>query len=128
MPEPGPIEFFHLLKKGGKLKKKKQLDICNLIGCIWSMIKTFKHKGLEDFFYAGIKKGIRPEHAGKLEKILDRLNAAGDIQDMNYPGSALHLLKGDKKGQSAVKFSGNWRVFFEFINGDAYIVDYDDYH
>lgn|GEM_PF-2634222 len=23
---------------------------------------------------------------------------------------------------------GNWRVFFEFIDGDAYIVDYDDYH
>ena len=61
------------------------------------MIKTFKHKGVEDFFYAGIKKGIRPEHSNKLERILDRLNAANDIRDMNYPGSALHQLRGEKK-------------------------------
>lgn len=92
------------------------------------MIKTFKHKGLEDFFYTDSKKGIIPEHANRLGKILDRLNAASDIKDMNYPGSFLHQLRGNKKGQYAVKVSGNWRVFFEFIDGDAFIVDYDDYH
>lgn len=92
------------------------------------MIKTFKHKGLEDFFYPDSKKGIIPEHANRLGKILDRLNAASDIKDMNYPGSFLHQLRGNKKGQYAVKVSGNWRVFFEFIDGDAFIVDYDDYH
>jgi proteic killer suppression protein len=92
------------------------------------MIKTFKHKGLEQFFYTGTKKGIRPEPAGKLERILDRLNAANDLKDMNYPGSNLHVLSGDLKGQYSVKVSGNWRVIFEFENGDAYIVDYDDYH
>lgn len=92
------------------------------------MIKAFAHKGLEDFFYTGSKKGSRPEHASKLERILDRLNAAGDVRDMNYPGSLLHRLSDDKKGQYAVRVSGNWRMFFEFINGDAYIVDYDDYH
>ena len=92
------------------------------------MIKSFRHKGLETFFYTGNKKGIRPEHANRLERILDRLNAAGNIKDMNYPGSYLHQLSGDKKGQYAVKVSGNWRVFFEFIEGEAYVVDYDDYH
>ncbi len=92
------------------------------------MIKSFRHKGLETFFYTGSKKGIRPEHADRLERILDRLNAAGNIKDMNYPGSYLHQLSGDKKGQYAVKVSGNWRVFFEFIEGEAYVVDYDDYH
>jgi len=34
----------------------------------------------------------------------------------------------DRKGQYAVRVSGNWRVFFEFVNGNAYIVDYGDYH
>lgn len=92
------------------------------------MIKSFRHKGLETFFYTGSKKGIRPEHANRLERILDRLNAAGNIKDMNYPGSYLHQLSGDKKGQYAVKVSGNWRVFFEFIEGEAFVVDYDDYH
>lgn len=92
------------------------------------MIKSFKHKGLEKFFYTGSKKGIRPEHAGRLERILDRLNATGDIKDMNYPGSFLHQLSADKKGLHAVRVYGNWRVFFKFIDGDAYVIDYDDYH
>ncbi|MBW6519942.1 MAG: type II toxin-antitoxin system RelE/ParE family toxin [Desulfoarculaceae bacterium] len=91
-------------------------------------IKSFKHKGLENFFYSSTKKGIKPEHADKLERILDRLHASSDLKDMNYPSSNLHALSGDRKGQYSVRVSGNWRVIFEFINGDAYIVDYDDYH
>ena len=47
---------------------------------------------------------------------------------MNYPGSNFHPLKGDKKGQYAVDVTGNWRIFFLFVDGDAYIIDYDDYH
>lgn len=92
------------------------------------MIKSFRHKGLESFFYTDSKKGIRPKHANTLERILDQLNAASNIKDMNYPGSYLHQLSGDKKGQYAVKVSGNWRIFFEFIEGEAYVVDYDDNH
>jgi proteic killer suppression protein len=92
------------------------------------MIKSFRHKGLEDFFYTGKKTGINPEHADRLARILDRLNAANEVRDMNYPGSFLRLLTGDKKGLHAVRVSGNWRVFFEFLDGDAHIVDYGDYH
>ena len=73
------------------------------------MIKSFKHKGLEEFFYEGSKQGIRPEQSKKLEKL-----SAQDIKDMNYPGSNLHKLSGDKAGQYSVSVSGNWRVFFEF--------------
>jgi proteic killer suppression protein len=90
------------------------------------MIKSFKHKGLEDFFYTGKKKGIRPEHAKRLERILDRLNAANEVKDMNYPGSGLHKLTGNKQGQYAVKVSGNWRLFFELIIGYVYFFYYDD--
>jgi toxin HigB-1 len=92
------------------------------------MIKSLKHKGLEQFFYGGIKKGIKPEHASRLERLLDRLDAASDIKDTNYPGAFLHQWKGDKEGQHSVRVSGNWRVLFEFKDGDAYIVDYGDSH
>ncbi|RPI74101.1 MAG: plasmid maintenance system killer protein [Desulfobacteraceae bacterium] len=47
---------------------------------------------------------------------------------MNYPGSNLHKLSGNLQGQFSVQVSGNWRVFFQFVDGDAYIVNYDDYH
>lgn len=48
-------------------------------------------------FYTGTKKGISPEHADRLERIPERLNAVSEIKDMNYPGSFLHQLSGDKK-------------------------------
>ncbi len=64
----------------------------NLYGYNRFMIKSFKHKGIEEFFSTGKKKGIRPEHAERREIILDRLNAANEVKDMNYPGSNLHKL------------------------------------
>ncbi|HAM53666.1 MAG TPA: peptidase [Nitrospiraceae bacterium] len=92
------------------------------------MIKTFSHKGLEAFFYDGTKKGIRVDHAQKLGDILDRLGAAEDIRDMKFPGSDLHQLKGKMKSLWGVKVSGNWRVVFRFEEGNAYDVNYIDYH
>ena len=69
------------------------------------MIKSFKHKGLEHFFITGNKKGIRPEHANRLERVLDRLNSASEIKDMNYPGSFLHQLSGNMKDQASFIFA-----------------------
>ena len=92
------------------------------------MIVSFKHKGLRDFFETGVKKGIQPEHAAKLRRILDRLDAAEKIRDMRYPGSNLHLLEPKQAGIWSVTVSGNWRVTFTFEQGKAYNVDYLDYH
>lgn len=92
------------------------------------MITSFDHKGLEKFFYEGNLRGIQPAHAQKIADILDRLDAAVAIQDMNYPGSNLHQLKGKLKGKWSVKVSGNWRLTFKFQDGTAYVVDYQDYH
>jgi len=92
------------------------------------MIKSFAHKGLEDFFYDGQKRRIQPNHLRKLALILDLLQAAHQISDMNFPGSNLHLLEPRGENRWAVKVSGNWRVTFIFQDGDIYQVDYLDYH
>jgi proteic killer suppression protein len=65
------------------------------------VIKSFSHKGLEDFFYDGTKKGIQPKHAGKLEEILDRLNQAREIRDMDYRAQIfiLYCARGPMGGQ-----------------------------
>lgn len=89
------------------------------------MIKTFSHKGLEDFFFDGTKKGIQPKHADKIGDLLDRLDAATTIGDMNFPGSGLHLLDPKIVGRWAVEVSRTWRITFRFERGDA---DYVDYH
>lgn len=92
------------------------------------MIKSFKHKGLEKFFHSGVTKGIDPEHAPKIARILDRLDASTAPHDMNLPGYKLHALKGKEKGTWSVWVNGNWRVTFQFQGNDVIIVDYRDYH
>ena len=92
------------------------------------MINSFKHKGLEAFFISGTKKGIIPEHSSKLARILDRLDASTAIRDMDLPGFKLHRLSGKEKNIWSVWVNGNWRVTFFFKDGDAFIVDYRDYH
>ncbi|MBI3992826.1 MAG: type II toxin-antitoxin system RelE/ParE family toxin [Candidatus Lambdaproteobacteria bacterium] len=92
------------------------------------MILGFAHKGLERFYRKGSKRGVQPHHALRLQLILARLNTAGMIGDMGFPGSGLHPLKGNLKGHWAVTVSGNWRVTFRFEHGDAFDVDYRDYH
>ena len=53
-----------------------------------------------------------------------------DIQDMNFSGSRLHKLKGDKQNLWSVTVQANWRITFEYdeVTKDVYIVDYQDYH
>ena len=91
-------------------------------------IKGFRHKGLEQFFATGTKRGIQAKHHDRLRLILGALNAATSPQDMNLPGLDLHELQGARKGTWAVKVSGNWRVTFVLTGKDAAHVDYEDYH
>ncbi|MBW2097920.1 MAG: type II toxin-antitoxin system RelE/ParE family toxin [Deltaproteobacteria bacterium] len=92
------------------------------------MIKSFKHKGLEKFFLDDNRTYINPNHAAKLARILDRLDASIRPQDMNLPGFKLHELSGKEKGTWSVWVTGNWRVTFQFRGPDAVAVDYRDYH
>ncbi len=92
------------------------------------MIRSFKHKGPERFFHKGTKSGIQAKQASKLRLILGRLNASVTPKDMDLPGLKLHALSGDRDGTWSVNVSGNWRVTFLFIYGDAEVVNYEDYH
>ena len=90
------------------------------------MIKTFKHKGLKDFFEIGSKAGIRPDHASRLSRQLARLDIAKAPADMNLPGWKLHPLVGELANHYSVTVNGNWRMTFMFEGEDAVLVDYQD--
>jgi len=92
------------------------------------MIVTFRHKGLEEFFRTGSKRGIQPAQARKLGMVLDALDAALVPADLNLPAFKLHELKGDLAGHWSIWVNGNWRVTFRFIGSDVELVDYQDYH
>jgi len=92
------------------------------------MIVSFSHKGLEAFYESGSKAGIAASHAKRIKNILFALDTAMTTDDMNIPGFRLHSLKGRKAGRWSVSVSGNWRITFEFKDGNAFVVDYEDYH
>lgn len=92
------------------------------------MIVTFKHKGLEKFFCTGSTAGIQAKHVTKLQIQLTTLNEAQDVDQMNVPSWRLHPLKGSLEGHWSITVNANWRLTFRFENGNAYIVDYQDYH
>jgi proteic killer suppression protein len=92
------------------------------------VIKSFRHKGVEQFFKTGSRAKIQPHHADKLILQLAALDNAKSAKDMSAPGWRLHPLHGDLQGHRSVDVSGNWRLTFTFEGNDAVLVDYRDYH
>lgn len=92
------------------------------------MIKSLRHKGLRKFFETGSTSGIQASHAKRLRMQLATLDTALTIEDMDIPGFRLHPLKGQMRGRWSVSVNGNWRLTFEFQDGNADVVDYEDYH
>ncbi|MGD9108571.1 MAG: type II toxin-antitoxin system RelE/ParE family toxin [Gammaproteobacteria bacterium] len=92
------------------------------------MIRTWKHKGLRNFFESGSIVGIQIGHVRKLKIILQQLNAAIQPEDMNTPNMNFHKLSGNLKNFYSVSVNKNWRVIFKFDGRDAILVDYYDYH
>jgi len=59
---------------------------------------------------------------------LAALDTAQDIEDMDIPGYRLHPLKGKLKARWSIWVGGNWRLTFNFLDGNVHVLDYEDYH
>jgi len=92
------------------------------------MIKTFRHKGLRRFFENDDGSKLPSDMLGRIRLILSTLHAAQEIEGMNVPTFRLHLLKGDLRDLFSVTVRANWRIVFRFEDGDAFDVDFIDYH
>ena len=68
------------------------------------------------------------QYGSRIERMLDRLDAAKEAEDMDLHGYKFHALKGDRKGEYAVSVTGNWRITFELSGDDAMNVNLEDYH
>ncbi|SDB83622.1 proteic killer suppression protein [Raineyella antarctica] len=92
------------------------------------MIVSFRHKGLEQLYRTGTKKGVQATHVPKLLRILSALDVADSPDDLSIPSFRTQQLKGDLTGHWSIWVNGNWRVTFRFIEADVELVDYQDYH
>ena len=92
------------------------------------MIKTFKNKKLEKSYSDDDYSGINPEHRERCRLLLSAIDSAVHVTDLDQPSFRLHQLKGERKDIWSVTVRANWRITFKFENGEAYILDYEDYH
>ena len=92
------------------------------------MIQSFRHKGLRRFYDTGSLAGIQPQHAKRLRMLLAGLDSAQVIEDMDIAGFRLRALKGADRGRWSIWVNGNRRLTFEYRDGQAHVLNYEDYH
>jgi proteic killer suppression protein len=92
------------------------------------MIVSILHKGLKLLWTKNEAAKLPADQVDKIRDILSLLHSAEKVSDMNFPGGRLHPLKGDLDNYWSVTVKGNWRIIFRFESGDAYLIDYCDYH
>lgn len=92
------------------------------------MIRSWRSKALEELFHSGRTAKIDARTHKRILVRLDRLEAAERPEQMNLPGFNFHALKGFDPTRYTVHVNGPWCVTFEFSVGDAYQVDFEQYH
>ena len=93
------------------------------------MIKSFADKNTEAIYNRKMKKGMNPSIAKKALKGLRAIESSILLADLRIPpGNRLEALKGDRKGQYSIRVNEQWRICFRWDDGNAYDVEFCDYH
>jgi len=93
------------------------------------VIKSFADRQTEELFRTGKAKRVLPDVARRAVRKLEAVHAATEVADLRVPpGNRLHALKGERAGQHAIAVNDQWRICFRFEKGDAYDVEFCDYH
>ena len=92
------------------------------------MIRSFRHKGLRRLFEDDNGGKLPQDMLNRIRLILSTIHAAQEIEGVNVPAFHLHILKGELKGFFSVTVRANWRIIFRLKDGDAFDVDFIDYH
>lgn len=100
---------------------------CKLFVYTCPVIKSFKHKELAKLWETG-KSRIDTRMQRRLLIRLAVLNEAVSVGDINLPGYDFHGLEGFTPKRYTVHVNGPWCLTFEFESGNAYRVDFEQYH
>lgn len=93
------------------------------------VIKSWKNKGLQKLFEKGDASGVQDQDAERIKLRLLVIDEATSTDEFRYyPGFRCHPLKGDRKNLYSIIVRENWRITFEFTDGDAYILNLENYH
>jgi toxin HigB-1 len=105
--------------------------VLTFVSCLLTLIKlirSFKSKALADLWSKGRTGAIDARMHRRVLLRLDRLDVAAKPEEMNLPGFNFHALKGFAPTRYSVHVNGPWCLTFEFEDGDAWRVDFEQYH
>ncbi len=93
------------------------------------VIKSFADKQTQQLYVTGKARRIPPDVAKRAARKLEQVNAAAAVEDLRVPpGNRLHALGADRVGQFSISVNDQWRICFRFEDGDAFDVEFCDYH
>jgi proteic killer suppression protein len=93
------------------------------------VIRSFKCKETEKVFSRQVSRKLPRDIQQVALRKLRMLNRAMTLQDLRVPpANRLEKLRGDRAGQYSIRINDQWRICFEWREGDAYNVEITDYH
>jgi proteic killer suppression protein len=93
------------------------------------MIKSFGNKETERLFSRQYPRRFPANLHRAAWRKLAILDAAEQLEDLRVPpGNRLEKLSGDRQGQYSIRINDQWRICFEWREGNAYKVEIVDYH
>jgi proteic killer suppression protein len=93
------------------------------------VIRNFRDEEAEKIFNRQRSRKLPPDIQQVALRKLRMLNRAQTLQDLRVPpANRLERLGGDRMGQYSVRINSQWRICFEWEDGDALNVEIVDYH
>jgi proteic killer suppression protein len=93
------------------------------------MIKSFKSKETEKVFSRTRSRKLPQDIQQVAYRKLRMLNNAQNLNDLRVPpANRLEKLSGDRAGQHSIRINDQWRICFEWVDGNAHNVEITDYH
>lgn len=109
--------------------KRRPLDCPIVTRYVTIVIRSFADRRTKALFEGVPIKGVAPDLARRTRMKLQQLDAATDLRFLRVPpGNRLEALKGDRTGRWSIRINDQWRPCFRFQAGDAYEVEFVDYH
>ncbi len=92
-------------------------------------IKSFKHKGLKNYYYNDDVSELNAEHVKKIGYALDAIDASHHPKHLKaIYQKRFSEKKGSGKGVYSIEINGNMRITFQIEDDGAVLLDYRDYH
>jgi len=93
------------------------------------MIRSFRDAETERLWNEEHTRRIPASVRKTAFKKLQMLNAAATLGDLALPpGNRLERLRGDRQGQHSIRINDQYRICFEWREGNAYLAEITDYH